>query len=287
MSHGDTAPAPSVPLLNNPKARGLVWQVVLLVALVFLAWSAIDNAATNMRARNIPTNFDFLGNTSGFDVNQTLIDYSAVSTNARAFWVGLLNTLLVAAIGVVFATLIGFLLGVARLSRNYIVAKLAAVYLETVRNVPLLLQLLFWYNAVLKALPELRDSVALPGSIFLNNRGLFMPQPVFGPGVRAALVAFAAGAACAVIYRVWARYHQLQTGRQMPVLWAILAFLVIPPLAAFALAGFPVEFAYPEKGRFNIRGGMEIQPELIALLFGLVIYTAAFIAEVVRAGIVA
>jgi general L-amino acid transport system permease protein len=289
MSVVDTAETakPKTALIYNPKVRGFVYQAILCLLIGFLAWAATTNAIENLQRAKIASGFGFWDTTAGFDISQTLIEYSITSTYGRAFWVGLLNTLLVAVLGIIFATMLGFAVGVAQLSNNWLVARLSRGYVELIRNLPLLLQLLFWYNAVLKALPELRDSVALPGSIFLNNRGLFMPQPVFGPGVRAALVAFAAGAACAVIYRVWARYHQLQTGRQMPVLWAILAFLVIPPLAAFALAGFPVEFAYPEKGRFNIRGGMEIQPELIALLFGLVIYTAAFIAEVVRAGILA
>jgi general L-amino acid transport system permease protein len=147
--------------------------------------------------------------------------------------------------------------------------------------------LLFWYNAVLKALPELRESLAFPGGIFLNNRGLFIPQPVFGPAARASLMALVAGAVLAIAYRVWARRQQQRTGQPRPVFWVALALIAVPPAVVFALAGFPVEFVFPEKGRFNIRGGMEILPEFMALLFGLVIYTAAFIAEVVRAGILA
>ncbi|MEW6449666.1 MAG: amino acid ABC transporter permease [Pseudomonadota bacterium] len=289
MSVVDTAGTakPKTALIYNPRFRGFVYQFALCAAIGFLAWAAITNAAENLARAKIATGFGFWETTAGFDISQSLIEYTVTSTYGRAFWVGLLNTLLIAALGIVFATILGFAIGIARLSKNWLVAKLAGGYVELIRNLPLLLQLLFWYNAVLKALPELRDSLAFPGSIFLNNRGLFIPQPVFGPEARAALAAFVASLVCAVVYRIWARRHQLQTGRQVPVFWPALAFLVIPPLVAFSLAGFPVEFAYPEKGRFNIRGGMEILPEFIALLFGLVIYTAAFIAEAVRAGILA
>ncbi len=289
MSVVDTAGTakPKTALIYNPRFRGFVYQFALCAAIGFLAWAAITNAAENLARAKIATGFGFWETTAGFDISQSLIEYTVTSTYGRAFWVGLLNTLLIAALGIVFATILGFAIGIARLSKNWLVAKLAGGYVELIRNLPLLLQLLFWYNAVLKALPELRDSLAFPGSIFLNNRGLFIPQPVFGPEARVALAAFVASLVCAAVYRIWARRHQLQTGRQVPVFWPALAFLVIPPLVAFSLAGFPVEFAYPEKGRFNIRGGMEILPEFIALLFGLVIYTAAFIAEAVRAGILA
>ena len=289
MSVVDTAgtATPKTALIYNPRFRGCVDQVALGAASGFLAWAAITNAAENLARAKIATGFGFWETTAGFDISQSLIEYTVTSTYGRAFWVGLLNTLLIAALGIVFATILGFAIGIARLSKNWLVAKLAGGYVELIRNLPLLLQLLFWYNAVLKALPELRDSLALPGSIFLNNRGLFIPQPVFGSEARAALAAIVAGVACAIVYRIWAKRHQLQTGRQVPVFWSVLAFLVIPPLVVFSLAGFPVEFVYPEKGRFNIRGGMEILPEFIALLFGLVIYTAAFIAEAVRAGILA
>ena len=286
MSVVDTA-KPKTALIYNPRFRGFVYQALLCLVIGFLAWAAVTNAAENLARAKIATGFGFWETTAGFDISQTLIHYTVTSTYGRAFWVGLLNTLLIAALGIVFATILGFAIGIARLSKNWLVAKVAGGYVETIRNLPLLLQLLFWYNAVLAALPEMRDSLALPGSIFLNNRGLFMPEPVFGPGINATLVALLGGIVCAIVYRFWARRHQLKTGEQVPVFWAMLAFLVIPPLVAFALAGFPVEFEFPEKGRFNIRGGMEVLPEFIALLFGLVTYTAAFIAEAVRAGILA
>jgi general L-amino acid transport system permease protein len=276
---------PEAPLLYNPKVRSIAYQVVLCAVIVFLAWSAINNAADNLARAKIASGFGFWENTAGFDISQTLISYQSTSTYGRAFWVGLLNTLLVAALGIVFATILGFLIGIARLSKNWLLARMAAFYVETIRNIPLLLQLLFWYNAVLKALPGTRESLAIPGGAFLNNRGLFLPQPVFEPAARFALIALVLGVVASIGYRVWARRRQMRTGQQAPVLWVALGLVIGLPLAVLALSGFPISFNFPEAGRFNMRGGIEVLPEFMALLFGLVIYTAAFIAEVVRAGI--
>ncbi len=276
---------PKTPLLYNPQVRSIAYQVVLCAVIVFLAWSAIHNAADNLARAKIASGFGFWENTAGFDISQTLIDYQSTSNYGRAFWVGLLNTLLVAALGIVFATILGFLIGIARLSKNWLLARMAAFYVETIRNIPLLLQLLFWYNAVLKALPGTRESLVIPGGAFLNNRGLFLPQPVFGPSARFALLALVLGAVASIGYRIWASRRQMRTGQQAPVLWVTLGLIIGLPLAVLALSGFPVTFNFPEAGRFNMRGGVEVLPEFMALLFGLVIYTAAFIAEVVRAGI--
>jgi general L-amino acid transport system permease protein len=276
---------PKAPLIYNPKVRGIAYQALLCAVIVFLAWSAIHNAAENLARAKIATGFGFWDNTAGFDISQTLIDYSNTSTYGRAFWVGLVNTLLVAGLGIVFATILGFVIGIARLSKNWLVARMAGFYVETIRNIPLLLQLLFWYNAVLKALPGTRESFAIPGGGFLNNRGLFLPQPVLQPDSGAALVALGIGVVAAIVYRAWAKRRQMRTGQQAPVLWVALGLVIALPLVVLALSGFPVTFNYPEAGRFNIRGGIEVLPEFMALLFGLVVYTASFIAEVVRAGI--
>src|ERR1041384_7981418 len=167
---------PATPLISNPKVRGIAYQVLLCALIAFLAWAAISNAIENLARAHIASGFGFWNNTAGFDISQTLIEYSSSrSTYGRAFWVGLLNTLLVAGLGIVFATILGFVIGIARLSKNWLVARLAGGYVETIRNIPLLLQLLFWYNAVLKALPGTRDSLAIPGGGFLNNRGTFLP----------------------------------------------------------------------------------------------------------------
>ena len=280
------AAKPRVSLLYNPKLRGIAYQVALCAFIGFLVAGAVGNAIENLARAKIASGFGFWDNTAGFDISQTLIAYSITSTYGRAFWVGLLNTLLVAGIGIVFATVLGFAIGIARLSRNWLVARLAGLYVETIRNIPLLLQLLFWYNAVLKALPErLQDSVVIPGGGFLNRRGLFLPQPVFGEGTGAVLAALAAGVIAALMVHIWAKRRQKQTGQRAPVLAVALAMAIGFPLIAFGLAGFPIAFLYPQPGRFNIQGGIEVLPEFMALLFGLVIYTAAFIAEVVRAGL--
>jgi general L-amino acid transport system permease protein len=252
---------------------------------VLLAYGAFRNAADNLARANIASGFGFLDVTAGFDIGQTLIDYSSqASTYGRAFWVGLLNTLLVAGIGIAFATVIGFTVGIARLSKNFLVERLATAYVELIRNVPLLLQLLFWYNAVLKALPEIAASVVMPGGFILNNRGLFTPRPLFADGSQ--IVAVLAGAVVlAVVFNVVAgRVERLQ--RAIVVRIAATALIVVGvPVAAFLAAGAAFAFEYPQIGRFNVRGGAEVLPEFVALLLGLSIYTAAFIAEVVRAGL--
>jgi general L-amino acid transport system permease protein len=284
---GVATKSPKTPLIYNPKVRGIAYQAMLCIIIAFLAWGAITNAVDNLARARIASGFGFWDTTAGFDISQTLIEYSTSSTYGRAFWVGLINTLLIAGIGIVLATILGFIVGIARLSKNWLVSKVAGCYVEIIRNLPLLLQLLFWYNAVLKALPGIRESIAIPGGGFLNNRGLFLPEPVFLPAVRFALIALLAGVVAAIGYRIWAKRRQSQTGQQSPVVWVTLGLVIVLPLAVLALSGFPVQFNYPEAGRFNIRGGVEVLPEFAALLFGLVTYTAAFIAENVRAGILA
>jgi general L-amino acid transport system permease protein len=288
MSIAQEGGPPKVALIYDPKVRSIAYQVVLVAIIVFLAYSAVRNAADNLARAKIASGFGFWNQTAGFDISQTLIEYTAQGgTYGRAFWVGLLNTLLVAAIGIVLATIVGFLVGIARLSRNWLIGNLAAGYVEMIRNVPLLLQLLFWYNAVLKALPDLRDSWSVFGNVYLNNRGFFAPYPIFQEGIGLVAGAFVVGVAGAIAFRIWARKRQEQTGQQAPIGLVALGLIVGLPLLAFFIAGMPATLEYPEKGRFNIRGGMEILPEFVALLIGLVLYTGAFIAEVVRAGIMA
>ena len=291
MSAGSPATeAPKVSPLYDPRVRGAVYQGLLAITLAYLAWGAATNAIDNMRARNIPTSFDFWNAISGFDINFTLIDYTALSTNGAAFWVGLLNTLLVAAIGIVFATLIGFVVGVARLSPNWIVSRLALVYVETLRNVPLLLQLLFWYNAVLKPLPSPRDSIVIPGLFghplaWLNNRGLVLPEPKFGDGFWLMVAAFVVGVGLAILYWRLARNAFLESGRRRPVGLIGLGLVFGLPVLAYFVAGRPVTFIEPTLRGFNFSGGLRLLPELVALVLGLSLYTASFIAEIVRAGI--
>jgi general L-amino acid transport system permease protein len=277
-----------VAFYNDPKIRGLLYQAALCAIIAFLVYEAASNAIANLQRAHIASGFGFWNNSAGFDISQTLISYSSTtSTYGRAFWVGLLNTLLVAGLGIVLATIIGFTVGIARLSKNWLVAQAATTYVEIIRNIPLLLQLLFWYNAVLKALPEMRDSIKIPGGVVLNNRGLFLPNPVYGPGFKWVVAAFFVGVLASIVFYVLARQRQEKTGQQAPVFLVSFGLIIGLPLLVFLMSGFPLSFVFPQAGRFNISGGMEVLPEFAALLFGLSIYTAAFIAEVVRAGILA
>jgi general L-amino acid transport system permease protein len=276
-------------LLYDPKIRGFVYQAALLAFVAFLFYEAVTNAIENLEAQKISRGFGFWHNASGFDINQKLISYDAsTGTYGRAFWVGLLNTLLVAACGIVLATILGFLVGVARLSSNWIVAKVAMVYVEVIRNLPLLLQLFFWYNAVLKPLPGPRQSLWMFNeSVAINNRGLYLPEPLFGPGAGWIGIAFILGIILALAFRFWARKVQAETGKQYPVGLTAFGLIIGLPLLAYLVTGRPVAWAFPQLAGFNLRGGTQIFPEFIALLLGLSTYTAGFIAEVVRAGILA
>ncbi len=286
---------PKVSPLYDPRVRSIVFQAVLCLAIVWLFYEAYSNAVENLRRAKIASGLGFWDNAAGFPISQTLIRYSenpatfgaAFSTYGRAFWVGLLNTLLVAGIGIVLATILGFVVGIARLSKNVLVANIAYWYVEVVRNLPLLLQLLFWYNAVVKALPEVRNSLSMPGGIYLNNRGLILPNPVTGDNFWLVGMTFWIGVLGALFYRAYARKKQEKTGVQSPVGLVALGLVIGAPLVMFFLTGMPLSFEYAQAGRFNITGGITVLPEFLALLFGLVIYTAAFIAEAVRAGILA
>jgi len=286
MAQGAEGVLQSISPRRRRRVGSIAIQVAIVVVIGVLADGAIYNAVQNLAKAHITSGFGFWNNTAGFDISQTLIAYSpSASTYGRAFWVGLLNTLLVAAVAIVLATILGFLVGLARLSRNWLVATLAGLYVEVIRNIPLLLQVLFWYNAVLKALPELKGSVPLPGGGILNNRGLFLPRPEFAPQFSLVLVALAVGVAAALALRTYANRRHDRTGGEVRVLWPALGLIVVPPLAVFALTGFPLAFSVPHMGRFNVSGGVEILPEFAALLLALSVYTAGFIAEVVRAGV--
>jgi general L-amino acid transport system permease protein len=283
-------PAPRGSLLYNPRVRGFAYQAVLIAFVGLLLYEATSNALTNLQRAGIARGFGFLNNTSGFDVAQTLIAYSSsTSSYFDAFLVGLLNTLVVAAIGVVVATILGFVIGIARLSSNWLVARLATVYVEVIRNLPLLLQLLFWYYAVLASLPQPRESARIGSWAFLNTRGLFVPKPLYDTRTWLVLAALVAGVVATIAVRIWAKREQERTGRQFPVGLTALGLILLLPFAVWAvlalIGGSPITFDVPEQSRFNLRGGMQLFPEFVALLAGLSIYTAAFIAEVVRAGI--
>jgi general L-amino acid transport system permease protein len=273
------------PFWNDPTIRAVVFQVIALVAVLALGYYLFHNTQTNLQQRGIASGFGFLGNPAGFGIIQHLLPYSESDSYGRVFWVGLLNTLLVSLLGIVFATLLGFLIGVARLSRNWLVAKLAMIYIEVFRNIPLLLQIFFWYFAVLRNVPGPRQSLGLGDAVFLNIRGLYLPAPVFQPGFWVVPLAFLVGLTATVMMKRWAHRRQELTGQPFHTVYAALGLLLGLPLLVFALAGFPLTWDYPELQGFNFRGGFVIIPELGALLAALSIYTAAFIAEIVRAGI--
>ena len=283
----DLASAKPSSWLSDQRARGLIYQILLLGCIGTLACGAIYNAVINMRARGIPMGFGFWNDVAGFDINLHLISYSNQSTYGQAFWVGLLNTLLVAVICIPLATLLGFAIGVARLSPNWLLSRFALVYTSIMRNTPLLLLLLFWYNAVLKSLPAPRQSISIGDVVFLNNRGLYLPMPV----AREPASWFVGAALIAIVlafgFRVWARRRQERTGAQEPTALVAAALILGLPALVTAAAGAPFAFDIARLSGFNLRGGLQIIPEMAALVFGLVTFTAAFIAEIVRAGVLA
>jgi len=278
-----------VAILRDPKWRAVIFQFVALVLVLALGWYLVENTRANMDKRNIGFGLDFLGTSAGFDIIQTLIPYSSNSSYGQAFFVSLLNTLLVAAIGVVFATLFGFIMGVARLSSNWLVAKLAAVYVETFRNIPLLLQIFFWYHAVLKTLPGPRESLSLFDMFFLNNRGIYLPGPVPEASFWIVALLFIGGLITMFVWKKREDKRQELTGQRRDLLGIGLGMIFGLPILAFlliwAFAGTPLKFDMPALRGFNFGGGVEIIPELMSLVIALSVYTGAFIAENVRSGI--
>ncbi|MGB3386586.1 MAG: amino acid ABC transporter permease [Pseudaminobacter sp.] len=271
--------------LNDPKIRGLIYQTVIFILLVAFVYWIVGNTVENLRRANIASGFGFLNNRAGFDISQSMVEYSSDSRYSRALLVGLLNTLLVAVTGIITASIMGFLIGVGRLANNWLVRKICMVYVEIFRNIPPLLVIFFWYFGVISVLPAPRDSVQLPFSSFLNNRGFFLPKAVWGEGAWLILVGLAVAIAMAWFVVRRARKRQEATGQQFPVFWTSAALIVGLPLLAFAFAGFPLSFEIPTKSTFNLIGGFQIKPEFLALYLALSFYTAAFIAEIVRAGI--
>ncbi|EHC7289758.1 amino acid ABC transporter permease [Vibrio parahaemolyticus] len=278
-------PSGSKSLIYNPAFRSAIFQIIAIAALVFFFYTIINNALNNLDARGIATGFGFLNQEAGFGIGLTLIEYNETYSYGRTFIVGLLNTALVSVLGIILATAIGFTMGVARLSTNWLVSRLAAVYIETFRNIPLLLQIFFWYFAVLQALPSARQSLSLGEAIFLNVRGLYFPAPVFNEGSGVVIAAFVLGLIATISISIWARNKQRLTGQQTPMGRIGLGLLVGLPLLVYFVSGMPISLEYPELKGFNFKGGISIIPELAALLLALSVYTAAFIAEIVRSGI--
>ena len=264
---------------------GFLLQLVFVAALVWIGYEIVANARANLQSQRITSGFGFLGNTAGFDVSQNLIPYSGSDTYTRVFFVGLLNTLLVSVIGIFFATLIGFIVALGRLSPNWLLSRIAGGYVELIRNLPLLFQILFWYLAVLAALPNPRQSIALFGSFFLSNRGLVIPRPVAEAGFLPFVVAVAIAIVVAIVLRSYARRQLFDHGRRIVTWPYVLGLLIGLPLLTSLLFGIPLTFEIPVLKGFNFAGGSRVIPELVALLLALSLYTASFIAEIVRAGI--
>jgi general L-amino acid transport system permease protein len=278
-------PAPKTAFFNDPVIRGRLYQLLVLVAVAAAILTIAHNTAANLERQNKTTGFDFFFSTSGFDIFFTLIPYSRASYYWEAFLVGLLNTMLVGVLGIVFSTIIGFIAGIARLSGNFIVSSLATFYIETIRNIPALLQLFFWYFAVLKAMPPVRESFIFFDSVAINNRGLNVPRPIFDDKFIYVVVAFFVALAAIFVLRKWSIRHLEATGQRFPLVTTALAVLVFVPGLAWMISGTDVTFDIPELGGFNFRGGISLPPEFVAIVVGISIYTGSFIAEAVRAGI--
>lgn len=276
-----------VSFYNDPKTRSLVAQAVFVIVLLWAGYAIVGNTATNLARLNKTIDFGFLNTTSGFDIIQTPIEYSRESSYGRAIFAGFLNTLMIAGLGIFFATILGFIVGVMRLSPNWVIRKIGTLYVELIRNIPLLLQIFFWYAAVLKPLPGPKQAISLFESIFISNRGVMVPKPLWESGAGAIGIAFLAGCVATFFVLHWARKRQEATGEQFPRFLAALGLIVGLPLLALIVTGFPVTFEYPVLKGFNFAGGVTMIPEFMALLLALSIYTASFIAEIVRAGILA
>ncbi len=276
---------PKPPFWRDPVKRALIFQLLLMAAVAAFLLFIIGNTQANLAQRGITTGFGFLSNTAGFGIGQSLIEYSSRSTYGRTFLVGLLNTLLVSAFGLLAATIVGFAVGIARLSPNWLIARLANVYIETFRNIPLLLQIFFWYFAVLRTLPSPRDSISFGEAVFINVRGLFLPEPLFESGFGLIPLALGVAVVVSIVLVIWNRRRHAATGRRLPAGWMSLALTVGLPLTVLVVTGVPVTWDLPELRGFNFSGGITVIPEFLALWLALSIYTASFIAEIVRSGI--
>jgi len=267
-------------LLNDTRVRGIIFQILAAVAVgAFVAYIIYTTA------QSLTSGLGFFESTAGFDIGFRLIPYEMTSSYGRAFLVGLVNTLVVSAVGVVLATILGFIVGMMRLSGNWLVVRIAAVFVETLRNTPLLLQIVFWYFGVLSTLPNVRQSLAIGEVVYLNNRGLAVPAPIPEAGFSVIPIALVVGIAAAIgLYR-WARRRQELTGQQFPAIRIGFALVIGLPAVAATLTGFPLSWDMPQLQGFNFVGGARVLPEFVALLLALSLYTAAFIAEIVRSGI--
>jgi len=283
----DSGPAQSRLSLNDPTVRAVVYQLLVIGAVLGLGWYLVSNTLDNLQRRAIATGFDFLNREASFGIGESLIDYSPKDTYGQAFVVGILNTLKVSVIGIVLATFLGTLIGIARLSTNWLLARLATGYVEFIRNIPPLLQLFVWYAVITESMPPVRQAFnPLPG-VFLSQRGITVPVPAPDPVWTWMFVAFLLGFAASVILAKWAKIRQAETGQPFPIAATSAVLMIGLPLVAYVAGGAPSVMDVPKLQGFNFSGGLVLTPEFAAILFGLSIYTAAFIAEIVRGGILA
>ena len=272
---------------RDARIRGILYQVLFVAGVVAAGAFLVHNTLVNLRRQNIAGGFGFLDREAAFGIGESLVAYSPADTYARAFLVGLLNTLYVSALGILLATILGTVIGIARLSSNWLIRKLSQVYVETFRNIPLLLQLFFWWALLREAAPGPRQAWEMLPGVFISNRGVAFPMPLADPVHRWMLLALVLGIFGAVAVSRWAKRRQALTGSQFPSGWVGTGFVVGLPLLVFLAAGAPIELGWPELKGFNFAGGSLVSPEFAALLVGLTVYTASFIAEIVRAGILA
>ena len=272
---------------RHEESRAVVMQILVIFAVFGSFGWLVSNLVTNFAALNKNFGFDFLSQPAGYDINQTLIEYTNRSSHFRAALVGLLNTFMVAIFGIVLATIMGVILGIIRLSNNWLARNVTYWYIEFTRNVPILLHILLWHGIIINTLPHPKKAMSIGDVSFLTNRGFYVPEPIAEVGISVLYLAIVAAIVFAVFFYRYARKLQSETGRQLPVFWVNLGVIIIVPMIAFLAAGSPLTFEYPVLKGFNFKGGMHLLPEFVALTFALAIYTAAFIAENVRAGILA
>ena len=281
----DSAAPQKVPFWLNPKVRAILFQFMTLGMVGLLAYYLISNTLINLQRQNITSGFGFLHKESSFEIGESLIPYSAASSYGRALLVGALNTIKVAFIGVVITIILGTFIGVARLSTNWLLSKLAAIYIEVMQDIPILLQLFFWYAIFYETMPSPEQALNPGGGIYLSNRGVAFTIPEAHPAHKYMLLVFVIGCVIVYLMRRWARKRQEKTGQIFPTFRVGLAILLGLPFITWLTFGTPMEMDAPKFVGFNFQGGLMVSPEFIALLMGLVLYTAAFVAEVVRAGI--
>jgi general L-amino acid transport system permease protein len=270
---------------SDPKFRNIVWQVLIVGVLVAIVAYLVHNTNKNLMARHIATGFAYLGRTAGIPIGEHSISYDpSINTYGDALIIGIINTLRVAVVGIVLTTILGTLIGIARLSKNWLLSRLAALYVEVLRDIPVLLQLFFWY-AIMQTLPSVRNAANPMPGVFFSNRGIKIPLFDWEPAHSWALAAFLIGLIGTIAYSSVASKRQAETGVRPRVWPAAIGLLIVFPLIVWAALGAPFHLDLPIKGGFNFRGGGTISPEYMALLLGLTIYTAAYIAEIVRSGI--